>query len=294
LFSICLDNNPELFRDEEKTSLFILNLRNATASSLSLNFCQLPGQALTALFQAVSSNDMLNCLNVYDLVQLDGLHLERLLDIIAQMPYLLSLHINLDFALESVMSSIHRNSSILSLCDGEEAVEVADSNDEVAKIMNRNDRMTMADELLQSEPQCMTPLGLWAHGLASITDDDTGATAAYKILQEKLVMRWLPARGLSPVAAAAAAATTFAAAAAPLPAGPSLNPCHDAAGATSAAVALAVVSSLSESVIGQGFLGEQNEMTGINDTGPSSSTASTSTTTKSADKRPYKQEQATV
>jgi hypothetical protein len=54
-------------------------------------------------------------LGVYDSVQLDEPHHERLLDIIPQMQNLQSLHVNLDFTNESVVSSFRRNTIILDL-----------------------------------------------------------------------------------------------------------------------------------------------------------------------------------
>jgi hypothetical protein len=166
---------------------------------------------LTALFQVVANNKMLLTLYTHDHVQLKGEHLEAVLSTIPQIRNLTSLHINLDFTNESVLSSFRRNTSIVSLYTGSTAdmVAVADDNPTFADIAKRNDWINFSNELLNSEPQ--KPLCLWANVIARITHrDDRGATAAYKIMRERLIILWTPVSTISSMSSSAATAAAAA------------------------------------------------------------------------------------
>jgi hypothetical protein len=180
---IVLDSNPGPFDNEESTRFFFLAVRNANLLALSLNLCQLPGHAVISLFQAVANNDMLERLCVYDRDQLEESHLGQLLETIPQIRNIQYLQVNLNFTNDSVLSSFRRNTSILYLC-GENSSLV--TTGAIADTLKRNDRINLANQLLNCEPQRVIPLGLWANGIARITYDSNGATAAYKILHQKL------------------------------------------------------------------------------------------------------------
>lgn len=171
--SLQLENNSGLFDDEENKRRFLGDLRNSSVvTTFRLSFCQWPGDVLTTRFQAFADNSTLTQLYAYDRIQLDGTHLQRMLGFIAQTRNLLHLHVNLDFANESVLSSFHRNTSILFLYNSENGAPIDDHttcNDRAMGILHRNNRITISNQLLNSEPQRMIPLGLWAHGLARIT-----------------------------------------------------------------------------------------------------------------------------
>jgi hypothetical protein len=157
---------------------------------MSMNFCQSPAPAITAILLAAARNKTLQGLYAYDHVRLQaGKDLEPLLEIIPAV-HLLSLHINLDFDNEAVLSSFHLNTNIQHLYD--ENVEEIEGG-HVADILERNYRLSKADLLLDCDNRI--PAGLWAKGIEYLIrgdiDKNRGATAAYKILREKLVM-WAP------------------------------------------------------------------------------------------------------
>jgi hypothetical protein len=208
--NIYLKSNPGLFDNAENTSLFRSAVSHTTKLHyLQLSFCQLPGHAMISLFQAVSNSRSLRHLSVYDNVRLQGHDLERLLEIIPTMHYLFDLHVNLDFENESVLSSFHWNTSLWCLYSGSNMEEMMHGH-VLFGTLDRNRRLRDANELLQQEPRCMIPWGgIWAHGIEQLThDNNTGATAVYKIMREKLVMWWAPPTPHHPAIAAAAMTTT--------------------------------------------------------------------------------------
>jgi hypothetical protein len=233
-----LDSNAGLFHDEVNVGLFCDTLRNTKLEWLHINFCQLPLHAIMALFQVFVVDDNANTsasmpptttttttlqlldLFVYDRVQLKGQDLEHLLNVIPQMRKIRSLSVNLNFKDAAVMSAFHRSPCIRYLFDenDEQAIVVANDDDDdesaagpsVIRSLRRNRRLHTAKQLLHGEStsrQVMIPAlisggggSVWAKAIHLLGNHDTGATAVYKILQEKL--------GTWCAAAAAVAATT--------------------------------------------------------------------------------------
>jgi Ran GTPase-activating protein (RanGAP) involved in mRNA processing and transport len=206
-----LDSNPGMFENEERTALLVNALQQKSElNCLRLNSCRLPGYAVVALLQALVVNKApLLQLFAYDRdVQLQGQDLERLLETIPMIK-LRSLSMNLDFTNKAVLSSFCSNTSIEYLYD-ENSDEIAAGP--VVRIMERNYRLRRATELLfpgAEFQQIITPLGLWAKGIAKIVDDQSGTSGAYKILQEKLAMFVAPEASVASPAAATAAVPSF-------------------------------------------------------------------------------------
>jgi hypothetical protein len=206
---IHLDENPGLFNDQENSRLFASALRDTTLKWLRLNSCRIPSHVIVSLVQALIHNQIFEELSVYCSEQLQGDDLQRLLEIVPKMPSnLRRLAIHLDFSNKSVVSSFHWNTGLLSLNNGSEFVPGP-----ISDILKRNRQLRNANELLDSEPhrQRTIPLGLWVKGIESLTLDNAGTTALYKILREKLVT-WR-----APLPQEAAASTTSAAALASAP-----------------------------------------------------------------------------
>lgn len=191
---ISIDQNPGLFDNEMNSSAFASGLsRIAKLKVLSAPSCQMPAHAVISLFMALTINTTLAELDVYDHTRLHGQDLERLLEMIPKLKAPSYLRINLDVTDTSVLSSLHWNTSILRLSVDEDGSVVTDGP--AFGIMHRNRRLSKASVLLKRESRggVIPPWGgLWAKGIERLTDDPVGATAAYKILHEKLVMWWAP------------------------------------------------------------------------------------------------------
>jgi hypothetical protein len=166
-----------------------------------LNYCQLPVDALAALFAALSTKTApATHLLVYDNAELQVADREHLLEIILQVQNVRDLHVNLDFTDESVLSSFRRNSSICNL----HTYDTARRRHEVASgpvvdTLKRNRCLYEATVLLGNKPRGSVPMSLCSRAIDRLSDDNTGATAVYKILQEKLVMWCAPHHDASTV-----------------------------------------------------------------------------------------------
>lgn len=207
---LTLDSNPGLFDNQENSRIFSSAIAgHDKLRTLSLCLCQMPGQAITLLFEAVALNmtRTLTTLYVYDLDQLQRQDLEHVLKIIPKMGNLCHLHVNLDVALllihtnffyfmnESVFLAFHHNTSIQHLYSGEHRVAIAEDGP-IFAILQRNRHLYKAKKLLEHERSASG--GVWGKGLERLgtstvpaTRGNTGATAIYKIVCEKLPSCWL-------------------------------------------------------------------------------------------------------
>jgi hypothetical protein len=151
--SIRLDNNPGMFNNDEATRLFLSALRNTNITSLSLNFCQLSGQAFIALFKTAAVLEALLDLNVYD-TQREMQDATSLLKVISNMSNICHLSIHLAFRNEAVLAAFHCNTSIRHLhvreFDYRRRGEIMDGP--VFKILKRNRRLHKARRLLSLFP----------------------------------------------------------------------------------------------------------------------------------------------
>jgi hypothetical protein len=121
---------------------------------------------------------------------------------------------------ESVLSAFRRSTTIQRLFTSNITTQFRQEveNGPVYDIMKRNRVISHAIELLESESQWTIPFYKFIERITR-PNDNTGATAVYKIMQEKLVMWWAPHQAavstvdapIAPAAAAAAAASSVAA-----------------------------------------------------------------------------------
>jgi hypothetical protein len=212
LDDIRLDGNPGLLNDAVNTQDFAMALSRSTMMMIDLNvsFCQMPGHALAALFQASAVNKTLSTLNVYDRDRLQvGQDRDRQLEIIPQTK-LNVLHVNLDFTDTTVLSAglFHFNNDL----HRPEAI----TNGPVLRILRRNKRIEWALTFLNDEGQEGTSGSAmiipWKHVIARFSGHESGLSATYTILRKKLPSCWWVPETTTqrPVAAAAAATTTAA------------------------------------------------------------------------------------
>jgi hypothetical protein len=246
LIDLRLNDNPGLFADPASSHAFCRALQNTrNLEWLHLNSCQLPGPVVLALFQlflvnhnnnnnASSSNTgsatittSLRVLYVYDTVRLDDddPDLEHLLRyVIPHMRHLRSLSVHWNFTHPAVCAAFQRNSCLRYLYNQQGEPLVTANTTPMSPIvlasLQRNRRLYAAQELLdRSQPRrvrCGMPYssggsglgGIWAQALARLGDDCTGATAVYKILQEKLATSWCVAASAAAAAASSQSTTS--------------------------------------------------------------------------------------
>jgi hypothetical protein len=178
---------------------------------LDLNHCQLPGHALAVLFQAVANHPTLTLLGVFDSTPLQGVGLASLQDNLPQMN-LTELYANLDVTAPSLLSSLHKNKTLCHIYKSPFRLAEEITTEPVVFIMKRNRRLRKANKLLEHERQTATmlPEQVWGWTMGDIAKDDTtGATAAYTVLCEKLVMWWPPKEIASTVASRKPAASSM-------------------------------------------------------------------------------------
>jgi hypothetical protein len=96
------------------------------------------------------------------------------------------------------LSSFHENSSLQDLYDGNGKTIAGP----ISVSLKRNRRLRKENKPLDCDP----PSGPWAKAIERLGDKNTGTTAVYKIMQEKLVMWWAPKVSPPVVGAAAFAA----------------------------------------------------------------------------------------
>jgi hypothetical protein len=212
--AISLEGTPGLFDNQRRFAHFLIALQSSQVTLLSLNHCQLPGDTMAALFRSLSIKTTQTQLDAYDSVQLRGADLESLLEIIPHMLNVQDLRMNLNFMDKSVLSSFRRNTSIQHLytrtmTGGTPWQEVVSGP--VLDLLKRNRGLCKAIMLLDSEPRRTIPLGLWSKAMGRLGRGNTGATALYKIMREKLVTSWWTSNQEAVTAAAAASSTTIAA-----------------------------------------------------------------------------------
>jgi hypothetical protein len=192
---INVSHNPGLFDDQENTRRFASTIHNTAVKKLYMNCCRMPRDTMTSLFGAVAAHKDLLYFRAYDHVRLEGQDVERLLKLIPNISNIFHLSVNLDFTHPSVLAAFHRNTSIQHLSVYTVHIKKRITNGAVFASLDRNRRLAKGNMLLDSEPRQVIPLGLWSKAIEELTRDDnnnTGATAVYKILQEKLVMWWSP------------------------------------------------------------------------------------------------------
>jgi hypothetical protein len=203
---INLSCNYGIFDNQENTKHFARALvTSKQLRSMNLSRCRIPVNALIDILQA-SANALMQ-LYVYDIVQYEGKDLERLLQTLPGMTKLHRLQINMDFTNESV-SSFHDNTQLRHLHgEGNEMVEI--TNGPMFYILERNrwlyktkrlrkhERLwNNREEILLGPRRSMFSEGLWIKVMEQIagrngqdnSSNTPGATAVYKILQDKLVV----------------------------------------------------------------------------------------------------------